>query len=156
MESQVHPLDNNSVPYNFSSTLSPLLHNAAHALSLSPRLPETFNSVFGIPAGSVSVPSSARSYNSETNRESVTPVDLYYTGHILVSNYAISYVLPKVFLTRNRSAVDVEPSSQSSLRSRRASISERNVAHFMAAIDMWVPYVSRPPRSPYLVRVIRI
>lgn len=23
--------------------------------------------------------------------------------------------------------------------------------HFMAAIDMWVPYVSRPPRAPYLV-----
>ncbi|KAF8623465.1 hypothetical protein AX15_006249 [Amanita polypyramis BW_CC] len=154
LESQVHPLDSNSVPYHFSSALSPLLHNAARALNLSPRLPETFNSVFGITTGNVSVPSSsARSYSSETNRESVTLVDPHYAGHILVSNYAISYLLPKVFLTRNRSAMDVEAGAQSSPRGRRASISERNAVHFMAAIDMWVPYVSRPPRSPYLLSI---
>ena len=84
----------------------------------------------------------------------MTPVDPHYAGHILVSNYAISYVLPKAFLTRNRSTADVDAGSQSSLRSRRGSIGERNAMQFMAAIDMWIPYVSKPPRSPYLVRPI--
>jgi hypothetical protein len=36
----------------------------------------------------------------------------------------------------------------------RLSISERNQAQFMAAIDMWVPLLSMPPRLPFLVRVI--
>jgi hypothetical protein len=38
-----------------------------------------------------------------------------------------------------------------SVQGRRPSIGERNITQFMAAIDMWVPYVSRPPRFPYLV-----
>lgn len=24
--------------------------------------------------------------------------------------------------------------------------------HFMAAVELWVPYISKPPRAPYLVR----
>ncbi|KAK2466831.1 hypothetical protein APHAL10511_001089 [Amanita phalloides] len=155
LESQVHPVDSNSVPYNFSSTLSPLLHNAARALNLPPRSPESFNSAFGIPAGSMSIPSSSssRTHNSESSRDSVTSVDPHYTGHILVSNYAISYVLPKAFPTRGRSVTDVDAGSQSSSRSRRSSISDKNTVQFMAAIDMWVPYVSKPPRSPYLLSI---
>lgn len=155
LDSLVHPLDNNSIPYNFSSSSSPLLHNAARALSLPPRSAESFYAAFGISTGSVSIPSpSSRTLNSEANGESVTPVDPHYTGHILVSNYAISYVLPKSFLTRNRSTADVDTGPQSSLRSRRGSVGERNTIQFMAAIDMWIPYVSKPPRSPYLVRPI--
>jgi hypothetical protein len=33
LSSQVHPLDHNSVPYDFSSDLCPLLHHAARALN---------------------------------------------------------------------------------------------------------------------------
>ncbi len=42
LKSQVHPLDHNSAPYNFSSTVSPLLHSAARALNLPARSPHTF------------------------------------------------------------------------------------------------------------------
>lgn len=157
LDSLVHPLDSNSVPYNFSSSSSPLLHNAARALNLPPRSAESFYTAFGIPNGSVSTSSpSSRTLNAEANGESVTPVDPHYTGHILVSNYAISYVLPKSFLTRNRSTADVDTGSQSSFRSRRGSVGERNAIQFMAVIDMWIPYVSKPPRSPYLVRLIHL
>ncbi|KIL69846.1 hypothetical protein M378DRAFT_69096 [Amanita muscaria Koide BX008] len=154
LESQVHPLDNNSIPYNFSSNLAPLLHNAARALNLPPRSSETFYSAFTIPAGSSSIPSSSsRIHLSETDSESTSPVDPYYTGQVLVSNYAISYILPKVFLTRSKAVQDQENTPQSSYRNRRASVSGRDTAQFMAAIDMWVPYVSKPPRSPYLLSI---
>ncbi|KAF8636609.1 hypothetical protein AX17_003419 [Amanita inopinata Kibby_2008] len=164
LDSQVHPLDHNSVPYNFSSTVSPLLHNAARALNLPPRSSDTFNLAFGIPTGnSTPQPSSSRSHKPESisaSNESMAPVDSLYTGQILVSGYAISYVLPKVFLSRSRHSnspvADAESegySRSSSLRSRRASIGERNTAQFMAAIDMWVPYILKPPRSPYLLSI---
>jgi hypothetical protein len=151
LSSQVHPLDPNSVPYNFSSTVSPLLHRAACALNLPARSQESFNSAFDLASthsSNVSTPSSTRASKAD-NAEMVPPVDPQYTGHILVSGYNISYVLPKVF--PNQSLDHEEPYSRTSLRSRRPSISERNTAQFMAAIDMWVPYVSKPPRHPYLV-----
>ncbi|RDB21428.1 hypothetical protein Hypma_011789 [Hypsizygus marmoreus] len=162
LTSQVHPLDNHSVPYNFSSTLSPLLHNAARALNLPARSSETFTSAFSLssPPSASSVISSrtSKSMNgtSSAGGENIAPIDGQYTGHILVSGYHISYVLPKVFPTRGKSVsgeTEGEGSSRSPYLSRRPSIGERNTAQFMAAIDMWIPYVSRPPRSPYLLSI---
>ncbi|KAJ7749598.1 hypothetical protein DFH07DRAFT_828991 [Mycena maculata] len=153
LTSQVHPLDNNSVPYDFSSDLSPLLHNAARALNLPSRSSESYHATFGLspPATSASVAGSVRSSKSNgSSRSSTPPVDNKYTGHILVSGYNISYVLPKAFPGRFQ---DSDVYSRSSGSIRRASIVERNTVQFMAAIDMWVPYASRPPRSPYLLSI---
>lgn len=159
MTSQVHPIDNNSVPYNFSSTVSPLLHNAARALNLPARSSEIFNNVPNLsvpPPASFISNKASKSTNNYTGSENIAPIDQQYTGHILVSGYNISYVLPKVFPLRRRSADALtdnegEEYPTSSIQGRRPSIGERHTAQFMAAIDMWVPYVSRPPRFPYLV-----
>lgn len=152
LSSQVHPLDNNSVPYNFSSTLSPLLHRAACALNLPARSPESFNSAFdlGLTHSNASSSHSSRASRSE-NQEAIPPVDSQYTGEILVSGYNITYVPPRHFPTH--SSEHGEPYPRPSSRSRRASISERATAQFMVAIDMWVPYLTKPTKYPYLVRL---
>ncbi|KAF9482804.1 hypothetical protein BDN70DRAFT_874609 [Pholiota conissans] len=154
--SQVHPLDHHSIPYNFSSTVSPLLHNAARALNLPARSQDDFMSVFNI-ARSNGNASTSRSLKSESG-ESIPPVDAQYTGHIIVSGYSISFVLPKIFLSRRdhgRSPLsdDDDNVAQTPASRRRASIAEKNQAQFMAAIDMWVPFISKPPRSPYLLTI---
>lgn len=154
MTSQIHPLDSNSVPYNFSSTGSPLLHNAARALNLPARLPVTFNSAFHLSSSpNIAASTTSTSRSSESDSVTIPPVDPQYTGQILVSGYHIAYVLPKHFPSRDhaRSEADSDRSSHSLHHKRRLSISDRNHAHFMAAVDMWVPYVTRPPRFPYLV-----
>ncbi|KAJ7940238.1 hypothetical protein B0H13DRAFT_1937159 [Mycena leptocephala] len=156
LSSQVHPLDHNSVPYDFSSDLCPLLHHAARALNLPSRSSESYHAAFGLspPATSASVANSVRSTKSNgssaSNRSATPPVDSKYTGTILVSGYHISYVLPKVFPARYQ---DTEAYSRSSGSLRRSSIIERNSVQFVAAIDMFVPYASRPPRSPYLLSI---
>lgn len=71
---------------------------------------------------------------------SAAPLEERYTGHILVSQYHISYVLPKEFPPASR--------SYDSSYGRRSGAHE---IHFMAAIDIWVPFVSKPPSYPYLV-----
>lgn len=155
LTSQVHPLDGNSVPYNFSSTGSPLLHNAARALNLPARLPTTFNAAFQLSSTPNITPSTASaSRSSESDAAVIPPVDLQYTGQILVSGYHIAYVLPRHFPARDHAHLgESGRSSHLSHSKRRLSISDRNHAHFMAAVDMWVPYVTRPPRFPYLVSV---
>ncbi|KAL6301581.1 hypothetical protein BKA93DRAFT_919584 [Sparassis latifolia] len=121
LDSQVHPLDNNSVPYNFSSTTCPLIHKAARALNLPARSPHSY----------VSVVDSASS-------SSGAPLEDKYTGHVLVSGYHVSYILPKEF-----------PRRESDSRTRRGTI----VAQFMAAIDIWVPFLTRPPFAPFLLSI---
>lgn len=152
LSSQVHPLDQNSVPYNFSANVSPLLYNAARALGLPARSAETFESAFHLPEATSS---SVRS--SKFDPSDIAPVDIQYTGQILVSGYSIAFVLPKVFYPSNRrgkyeSDNEDEGSSSTPISRRRPSIGERPQAHFMAAIDMWIPLLGKPPRSPYLVR----
>ncbi|GLB34779.1 putative DNA recombination [Lyophyllum shimeji] len=159
LTSQVHPLDKHSVPYNFSSTLSPLLHNAGRALNLPARSSETFQSAFSLPSptptASVLTSRSSKSTNgsSHLGNENIPPVDSQYTGHILISGYHIAYVTPKVFPSRPLSETESEGVSRSSYKHRRPSIGDRGAAQFMAAIDMWIPYVSRPPRYPYLLSI---
>ncbi|KAG6851297.1 hypothetical protein H0H93_011733 [Arthromyces matolae] len=145
MSSQVHPLNNHSVPYNFSSTLSPLLHKAARALNLPARSTESFNVAFSIPQHSgVNI--------NGGGSENIPTVDPQYTGHILISGYQVSYVVPKVFLARSKNLSDTE-SDEPVRKSRRMSIGERESAQFMAAIEMCIPFVSQPPRYPYLLSI---
>jgi hypothetical protein len=79
-----------------------------------------------------------------------------YTGQVTVSQYHVAYITPKEFPPRYRSDNEEEAylsriNPTASVRRRRASISEKNVLQFVAAIDLWVPFVSKPPRAPYLV-----
>lgn len=120
MRSEVHPLDANSAPYNFSSASSPLLHSAARALNLPTRSMQSY-----VPVA------------SSSSSETPGVLDQKYTGHILVSGYHVSYVLPKEF-----------PRRESDSRGKRPS----SFAQFMAAIDIWAPFLSQPPLAPYLVR----
>ncbi|KNZ78473.1 hypothetical protein J132_00836 [Termitomyces sp. J132] len=157
LTSHVHPLNNHSVPYNFSSTLCPLLHKAGRALNLPARSTETFNSAFSIPITSPPSISESRSVKSnktsvEGGSENIATVDIQYTGHILVSGYQISYVLPKVFPIRPRTLSETESEDYAS-KPRRLSIGDRGSVQFMAAIDMWIPFVSHPPRYPYLLSI---
>ncbi|KAG5645081.1 hypothetical protein DXG03_007172 [Asterophora parasitica] len=137
-----------------------MLHHAARALNLPARSTETFNSAF-----SLSSPTTASTVSTRTSKstngssiggsENIATIDSQYTGHILVSGYHISYVLPKVFPTRPKgvSETESEGHSRSLYKNRRPSIGEKAAAQFMAAIDMWIPFYSRPPRSPYLLSI---
>lgn len=150
LSSQVHPLDANSVPYNFSSTSSPLLHKGARALMLPARSQTTYQAAHGL---EYSVASSSRS-RSDNSGADVPPVDERYTGNIIVTAYHISYVVPKSLPSKSPDRSDEDALSRhSSYKSRRASIGEKNTINFMAVIDMWVPYLGRPPRSPYLLSI---
>ncbi|KAF8892442.1 hypothetical protein BD779DRAFT_1509107 [Infundibulicybe gibba] len=155
LTSQVHPTDNQSVPYNFSSASSPLLHNAARALNLPTRSSKTYHSALGISSSTMSsTQPSTRSSRSNgfpaSGHEEIFPIDEQYTGHILVSGYHISYILPKYFPSLQP---DDTAQGGSSLKNRRSSIGDKNMVHFMAAIDMLVPFISRPPRSPFLLSI---
>ncbi|KAG6814572.1 hypothetical protein H0H92_000100 [Tricholoma furcatifolium] len=156
LTSQVHPLNNHSVPYNFSSTVSPLLHKAARALNLPARSTETFHSAFSIPlsaaASSVSSSRSRSANASVVGSENIPTIDNQYTGHILVSGYNVSYVLPKVFPSRPSNLSETESEGRVQ-RTRRLSIGDKGSFQFMAAIDMLIPYISRPPRYPYLLSI---
>ncbi|KAK0196645.1 hypothetical protein F5146DRAFT_1012350 [Armillaria mellea] len=149
--SQVHPLDNNSVPYHFSSAVSPMLNNAARALNLPARSSESFNEAFNLSPSLIQASTSTASTRPSKANASTSDVpgvvDERYTGKILVSGYNISYVLPKVFPQYS------EPHSRISFGRRRGSVGDRNHVQFMAAIELMVPYVSRPPRAPYLLSI---
>ncbi|KAI3619460.1 replication factor-a protein 1 [Moniliophthora roreri] len=152
LDSIVHPLDASSTPYDFNSMTTPLLHSAARALNLPARSQQTFQAAFGLspPPGASSTTS--RINGSASTQDSVAPVDPAYAGQILVSGYYISFVLPKVFPPRYP---EDDGTSRSKFSSRRLSIGDRDRVHaqFVAAIDLWVPYLSKPPRSPYLLSI---
>ncbi|KAG1778480.1 hypothetical protein EV702DRAFT_1044377 [Suillus placidus] len=153
--SEVHPTDSNSAPYNFSSTTSPLLNNTARALNLPARSQKSYLSVFGLPTSSASVmsPASRASSSTSTSHTAIPPLDDKYTGHILVSGYNISYVLPKEFPPRFGEDSAIRVSTFSAAKMRRGSVGERNNMHFMAGLDLWVPYVCRPPKAPFLISI---
>ncbi|KAI0333548.1 hypothetical protein GY45DRAFT_1432280 [Cubamyces sp. BRFM 1775] len=91
LDSQVHPLDASSTPYNFSSITSPLLHKAARALNLPARSTQSY----------------APLSTSVATSDSLPPLDEKYTGQILVSSYHVSYILPKEFPRR-----EIDPRSK--------------------------------------------
>ena len=150
LSAQVHPIDSNSVPYAFSSSACPTLSSAARALNLPTRSSKSYLSLFGVqPAASLH---SSRASSSPANAPNA-PLDDRYTGHIIVSGYNIAYILPKDFPPRfigNESALRVSTFSAAAMR--RHSVTERSNIHFMAAVDLFVPFASRPPRAPFLVR----
>jgi hypothetical protein len=158
LESEVHPLDSSSVPYNFSSTVSPLLHNAARALNLPARSPQSYLTLFDHRSTASSRFVASPSTSSDTD---VPPLEEKYTGHILVSGYQVSFVLPSELPplsklgSRLDNAGDYTP-LPTKLRGRRASMSEKNVLLYMASISMMVPYLTRPQRAPWLVSFVRM
>jgi hypothetical protein len=117
-------------------------------------------SLFGLSHVSSS-PTGSSSRSSASNTINSPTLDERHTGHILVSGYNVSYVLPKEFpRLKLTSVMDHEGSNLhdtpvTASRSRRSSIGEKNFIQFMAAIDIWVPYLSRPPRAPYQVCAFR-
>ncbi|KIJ16973.1 hypothetical protein PAXINDRAFT_39161, partial [Paxillus involutus ATCC 200175] len=154
LSSQVHPIDINSIPYNFSSATLPMLNNAARALNLPARSQKSYLSVFGLstPASSTLHSSRTSSSTASSTTTNIPPLDERYIGHIIVSGYNISYILPKDFPPRfGAEDTSMRVSTFSATKLRRGSVSERNNMHFMAAIEVWVPYVSRPPRAPFLI-----
>ena len=159
LESEVHPLDQSSVPYNFSSAASPLLHNAARALNLPARSPHSYLTFFDHRSNASSRFISSPSTSSDAD---VPLLEEKYTGHILVSGYQVSFVLPselpplsKLGSSRFENGGDYTP-LPTKLRGRRASISEKNVILFMAGISMVVPYLTHPQRAPWLVCLVPV
>lgn len=154
-DSQVHPLDHSSVPYNYSTTTSPLVHKGARALNLPSRSTNSYLSLFLTNSRSVH-------QSSTTNRSSMNgagALDAKYTGHILVGGYHVSFVLPKEFPPNYRigssslDSDDDDPVVPTPVKSRRGSvIGDKNMLQFMASIVMWVPFLTQPPKAPYLVR----
>lgn len=145
---QVHPLDADSVPYVFSSTTNPLLHNAARALNLPARSTKSYLSLFE----SASQASTSRSSNA--NGSVIPPLEERYTGYFLISGYSVCFVLPKEFppqyRTRNASTDSDGESlagrsmSKSTYSSRRrSSINGRQSLHFMVGLDITVPLSSK-------------
>ncbi|KAJ7894287.1 hypothetical protein B0H14DRAFT_3657558 [Mycena olivaceomarginata] len=61
--------------------------------------------------------------------------------HLICASQSVPGAVP-------RTATVYSPASGSL---RRSPIVERNTVQLLAAIDMFVPYASRPPRSPYVV-----
>ena len=158
LESEVHPLDSSSVPYNFSSGASPLLHNAARALNLPARSPQSYLTLFEQRPNLSSRFISSPSTSSDTD---IPPLEEKYTGHILVSGYQVSFVLPTELPPLSKLGSRLDNGGDytplpSKLRGRRASVSEKNVLLFMAGISMMVPYLTHPQRAPWLVRPIPV
>ncbi|KAI5900510.1 uncharacterized protein SCHCODRAFT_02608109 [Schizophyllum commune H4-8] len=154
LSSQVHPLNAQFSPYKYLPAASPMLHKAARALRLQPPLDITYQDAHKLESThSPSIASSSRSRIRETASD-ILPVDERYTGSIIVTAYHISYVVPKSFPSRppvEHSNEDLRSGTSSKVR--RASIGEKTTINFMAAIDMFVPYLGRPPRSPYLLSI---
>lgn len=147
---QVHPLDAESVPYNFSSTTNPLLHNAARALSLPARSTKSYLSLFE------SATQMASGRASSPNGSVVPPLEERYTGYFLISGYNVCFVLPKEFPPKYKIKGGSTDSDGDGLPSksmyrtptpykggRRSSIAERNTIQFMTALILWVPFSSK-------------
>ncbi|KAF8275179.1 hypothetical protein EI94DRAFT_36799 [Lactarius quietus] len=155
LESEVHPLDSSSVPYSFSSTASPLLHNAARALNLPARSPHSYLTLFDQRPNVSTHILSSPSISADAD---VPLLEEKYTGHILVSGYQVSFVLPSELPPlsklsgRSDSGGDYTP-LPTKLRGRRNSVSERSVLLFMAGISMVVPYLTHPQRAPWLLSI---
>ncbi|KAI5119935.1 hypothetical protein M0805_002124 [Coniferiporia weirii] len=152
---QVHPLDSDSAPYNFSSTTNPLLHNTARALNLPARSTKSYLSLFD------SAAHASPTRSSSVNGSVIPPLEERYTGYFLISGYNICFALPREFPPKYRiNTVGTDSdgdglSSRSTPRTqyrsgRRASVGERSSLQFMAGLSLWIPLLSKPPRAPYM------
>ena len=152
VDSKVHPLDSKSAPYAFSTTASPLLHSTARALNLPSRSNKSYYTFLGVPP-SVESPGASGDPGSSRRAAAVAPLPLNLTGAITVSNFHICFILPRVLPTRGAvlADTDFDPLSRSYTRSAFGDNTGKQIS-FMAGVDVFVPYASRPPKSPYLVR----
>ncbi|KAG8826538.1 hypothetical protein FRC19_008697 [Serendipita sp. 401] len=146
--SKVHPLDSSSTPYAFSSTAVPLLHKAARALNLPPRSNKSYYTFLGIPPPSPIITSPADP-SSSRRATAAAPLPLSVTGEINVSNFHICFILPRILPTRGALLADSD--FDRTPRNRRGSLVEGKNIVFMAGVEIFVPFLSRPPRSPYLL-----
>lgn len=153
--SRVHPLDSTSTPYAFSSTAVPLLHKAARALNLPARSNKSYQTFLGMNPSSPALASPGESTTSRRGPHT-GPLPLALTGEINVSNFHICFILPKILPTRG--AIIADNDVEHTPRHRRNSFVDREGKSimFMAGVDIFVPFASRPPRSPYLVRVCTV
>lgn len=155
LESEVHPLDPSSVPYSFSSAASPLLHNAARALNLPARSPHSYLTLFDHRPNVSTHLVSSPSISTDAD---VPPLEEKYTGHILVSGYQVSFVLPSELPPLPKLSGKLDSGGDytplpTKLRGRRNSVSEKSVLLFMAGISMVVPYLTHPQRAPWLLSI---
>ena len=138
------------MPYNFSSTSHPLLHNAARALNLPARSTKSYLSLFD------TTPQNTPGRGS-VNGSAVPTLEERYTGYFLISGYNVCYVVPKEFPSKYKmkggtdSESDVRsargmqrtPSRRSGSTGRRYSVSDRNTILFMAGLSLYVPFSSK-------------
>ena len=157
-EYQVHPLDSNSVPYNFSSSTHPLLQSAARALNLPARSTKSYLSLFDNAASHLS------SATGSSPNGSVIPVfEIKYTGYVLISGYNVCFVLPKEFPPKYKLSATTDSDgegltnrsgSKVPFRPRRGSIGERTSLQFMVALEVSVPYVTKVRFLPFPLHLV--
>ncbi|GJE96428.1 hypothetical protein PsYK624_126250 [Phanerochaete sordida] len=126
----VHPLDQSSVPYNFTHYM---LRRAARALGLPNPSSELYQSLFD----SVRAPMSPTVASPDLD-----VLEAKYVGEITVNQYQVCYVPPREFPLSTR--------SYDGSYGRRTSA---NQLQFMAAIEIWAPFIAKPPQHPYLLKI---
>lgn len=144
--SKVHPLDPNSAPYAFSTTNAPLLHRTARALNLPPRLAKSYYPIVGVPAPPPS-PGESSSYRKNASQ----PLGVSLTGEINVSKFHVCFILPKVFPSRLGDHDNIGYMNGHGSQSRRNSMVDRSLMLFMAGVELFIPFQSKPPKSPFAV-----
>jgi hypothetical protein len=114
-------------------------------------LDESFTSLF--PLSYDRQPSYLGSSSRSSSSNGVThAVDAKYTGHMTVSGYNVSYVMPREFppLEERNS----QSAHSSAKHKRRSSVGERGAYQYLIAITMLVPFLSIPPRAPFMVCIV--
>ncbi|KAF8582306.1 hypothetical protein K439DRAFT_161858 [Ramaria rubella] len=167
IQSKVHPLDERSVPYHFSSTEQPLLQKAAVALQLGPKSSRPFHTLFPHTSPSLD-PTQAGS--SRRNRDSTATTlaahnDERYIGRILISGYNVTLILPKEYPPRSQppgggAGSDgedgfVKDTPSRSTRSARHSspLFNKNFLLMMVGMEIFLPYAITPPKGPFLISI---
>ena len=148
--SKVQPLDSTSTPYAFSSSAVPLLHKAARALNLPARSNKSYYTFLGIPPLPQAAPTPLDT-GSSRRAAAAAPLPLSVTGEINVSNFHICFILPKILPTRGAVLADNDE-HPTSRHHRRASFVDGKTILFMAGVEIFVPFISCPPKAPYQVR----
>ena len=133
---QVHPIDGNSVPYSFSSTVSSLLQNTARALNLHELSGKAFYSAFHSSSNAASNQSSKHDTYAEGSPSSTIITHPRQQVQHLICLYQK--------LASYGSDIGMEDFSQVLFKTRPPSPGGRS-AHFVSAIDSWFTYISRPP-----------
>ncbi|EJD53134.1 hypothetical protein AURDEDRAFT_180704 [Auricularia subglabra TFB-10046 SS5] len=156
----VHPLDSAGAPYAGGPKTNRLLKRASRALQLPPESNKSYLDALVMSPGAGYNPRRANSiYQSAASPSSASPLpplDIMHTGSIQVSNYAVCFVLPKLWprVGAESESDDVLSRSTPFSAKRRSSVgSDKKSFRFMAAIEIFVPYLSTPPESPYLLSI---